>query len=191
MSTVVRGLREDHWNIGRLLGMLERQLDAMDTGSDFDGDYDLMRDIMTYMVRFPDHTHHPKEDLMFERMRAHPLAPDTERTIENLLVEHGALARKGETFHEALRRAAVGAKSDRQALLSMGRDYVEFLRAHARLEEETVFIEAETLLGDADWSEIAQAFEAHTDPVFGSVVDREFRALYQHIQNSAYLKARQ
>ena len=98
---------------------------------------------------------------------------------------------KGETFHEALRRAAVGAKSDRQALLSMGRDYVEFLRAHARLEEETVFIEAETLLGDADWSEIARVFEAHTDPVFGSVVDREFRALYQHIQNSAYLKAQQ
>ena len=37
MSTVVRGLREDHRNIGRLLGMLERQLDAMDSESDFGG----------------------------------------------------------------------------------------------------------------------------------------------------------
>ena len=188
MSTVLRTLHEDHRNIGQLLDLLTRELDAVEDESN--GNFDLMRDIMTYMTRYPDHTHHPKEDLMFERMRARGIASATEDTIEKLLREHAALAKKGETFHDALRRVVDGAMVERQRLLAAGRDYVEFLRYHARLEEETVFAEAETLLGGADWSEIAQAFEAQADPVFGPAVDREFRALYQHIKNSAYLASR-
>ena len=90
----------------------------------------------------------------------------------------------------ALLRFEDGAPSERPTLVAMGRDYVEFLRFHARLEERTVFVEAESLLGDADWTEIERAFEERTDPVFGPRVDSEFRALYQHIKNTAYLRAR-
>ena len=93
-------------------------------------------------------------------------------------------------LHRALLRFEGGARSERPALVAMGRDYVEFLRFHARLEERTVFVEAESLLGEADWAEIERAFEERTDPVFGPRVDSEFRALYQHIKNTAYLKAR-
>ena len=190
MSAIISRLCKEHRNIGGLLNMLDRKIDALDNGSDSVGDVELMHDIMTYMTRFPDHTHHPMEDLIFERIRVHELAPQTEHTIAKLLHEHAALAKKGEALHLALRRFEYGSKSERQAVVAMGRDYVEFLRHHAWLEEQTVFVDAETLLGDTDWSEIAQAFEARTDPVFGPVVDREFRALYQHIQNNAYLMAR-
>ena len=34
------------------------------------------------------------------------------------------------------------------------------------------------------------AFRTGIDPIFGSVVEREIRALYQHIRNNAYLMAR-
>ena len=104
--------------------------------------------------------------------------------------EHAGLARKGEALHLGLLRLEDRARSERPALVAMGRDYVEFLRYHVRLEERTVFVEAESLLGDADWTEIEQAFEERTDPVFGPRVDSEFRALYQHIKNTAYLRAR-
>ena len=190
MSEIVGRLCREHRNIGAVLDMLEPMLDGLESASDAHGDVGLMRDIMTYMIRFPDHTHHPMEDLMFERMRARGLAPQTEQTIEKLLREHASLARKGEAFHRALLRCEAGARSDRPALVAMGRDYVEFLRFHARLEERTVFVEAESLLGNANWTEIEQAFEDRTDPVFGPHVDSEFRALYQHIKNTAYLRAR-
>ena len=190
MSEIVGRLCREHRNIGALLDMLERMLDGLEGGSDAPGDVGLMRDIMTYMIRFPDHTHHPMEDLMFGRMRARGLAPQTEHTIGKLLREHASLARKGEALRLALLRFEDGARSERPALVAMGRDYVEFLRFHARLEERTVFVEAESLLGDADWTEIEQAFEERTDPVFGPRVDSEFRALYQHIKNTAYLRAR-
>ena len=189
MSTVLDALHEDHRNINQLLDLLARELDAVEDESN--GNFELMRDIMTYMTRYPDHTHHPKEDLMFQRMRARGVVSATEDTIAALLREHGALAKKGEAFHDVLRRVVDGAMVERQELLAAGRDYVEFLRYHARLEEETVFAEAEMLLGDADWPVIMQAFEAQADPVFGPTVDREFRALYQHIKNSVYLAARQ
>ena len=190
MSEIVGRLCREHRNIGALLNMLERMLDGLESASDAPGDVGLMRDIMTYMTRFPDHTHHPMEDLMFQRMRARALTPQTEDTIGQLLREHAGLARKGEALRLALLRFDDGAPSERPALVTMGRDYVEFLRFHARLEERTVFVEAESLLGDADWTEIEQAFEERTDPVFGPRVDSEFRALYQHIKNTAYLRER-
>ena len=188
MSTILGTLHEDHRNVDRLLELLSRELDALAGGNG--GNLELMRDIMIYMIHFPDHTHHPKEDLMFERMRGRGIAPVTADTIATLVREHGALARKGEAFHDVLRRALDDAGTDPQALLAKGRDYVEFLRYHMRLEETTVFREAAALLGEADWTEIAEVFGSRTDPVFGPTVESEFRALYQHIRNSAYLMAR-
>ena len=125
MSEIVGRLCREHRNIGALLDMLERMVDGLESGSDAPGDVGLMRDIMTYMTRFPDHTHHPMEDLMFQRMRARGLTPQTEDTIGQLLREHAE-----------------------------------------------------------------RAFEERTDPVFGPRVDSEFRALYQHIKNTAYLRER-
>ena len=83
MSEIVGRLCREHRNIGALLDMLERMLDGLESASDPSGDIGLMRDIMTYMIRFPDHTHHPMEDLMFERMRARGLAPQTERSTRS------------------------------------------------------------------------------------------------------------
>ena len=190
MSRIIDRLHREHRNIGALLGVLERTLDGLESESAAPGDIGLIRDIMNYMIRFPDHTHHPMEDLMFERMRARGLTPEMEHTIGKLLHEHASLARKGEALHRALLRLEDGARSESPALIAMGRDYVEFLRSHARTEEQTVFVEAESLLGDADWTEIEQAFEERTDPVFGPLVDSEFKALYQHIKNTDYLRRR-
>ena len=78
-----------------------------------------------------------------------------------------------------------GALVERDALVASGRDYVDFLGYHARLEDETVFLEAEKLLDDADWAEVRKEFEAQADPIFGPTVDHEFENLYDHIRYSA------
>ena len=183
MSTVMGELRQDHSNIREVLGMLTRELDAVSDASG--GDFELMRDIMIYMTRYPDHTHHPKEDLMFERMRERGIAPDTEATIVKLLREHIALAKKGNLFRDMLIGVVDGALVERDALVASGRDYVEFLGYHARLEDETVFLEAEKLLDDADWAVVRKEFQAQADPIFGATVDHEFENLYDHIRYSA------
>lgn len=183
MSTVLGELGQDHSNVREILGLLARELDAVSDASG--GDFELMRDIMIYMTRYPDHTHHPKEDLMFERMRERGISPDTEATIVKLLREHVALAEKGNILRDMLIGVVDGALVEREALVSTGRDYVEFLGYHARLEDETVFLEAEKLLDDADWAVVRKAFEAQVDPVFGPAVDHEFTSLHDYIRNSA------
>ena len=183
MSRVIGDLREDHRNVSDLLGLLAREIDVVDDAGG--GDFELMRDIMVYMTRYPDHTHHPKEDLMFERMRKRGIAPDTEATIGKLLREHTALAEKGSTFRDMLVGVVDGTLVEREALVATGRDYTDFLRYHARLEEETVFIEALELLDDTDWSAIESAFEAQIDPIFGPVVQHDFQSLYEHIRDRA------
>ena len=183
MSTVMGDLHEDHRNIRELLGLLARELDAVSEATG--GDFELMRDIMIYMTRYPDHTHHPKEDLMFERMRERGIGPDTDATITTLLREHLALAEKGNSFRDMLIGVVDGALVEREALVATGRDYSDFLDYHARLEDRTVFIEAVKLLDETDWSVIEKAFEAQADPVFGSVVENEFQVLYDHIRSSA------
>ena len=183
MSRVIGDLHEDHRNIRRLLELLAREIDSVDEASG--GDFELMRDIMIYMIRYPDHTHHPKEDLMFERMRECGVAPDTETIIEKLLREHAALAEKGAAFRDMLASVVDGAMVERDRLVATGRDYADFLSYHARLEDETVFIEALKLLDESDWSAIENAFEARIDPNFGPVVRQEFQMLYEHIRNRA------
>ena len=183
MSTVMSELQQDHRNVREILGLLSRELDAVSDASG--GDFELMRDIMIYMTRYPDHTHHPKEDLMFERMRERGITPETEATIAKLLREHVALAEKGNIFRDMLIGVVDGAMAERDTLVAIGRDYVEFLRYHARLEDETVFLEAQKLLDDADWAVVRKAFEAQVDPIFGPAVDHEFESLYDHIRYTA------
>ena len=183
MPSVMHDLHQDHRNIHELLRLLTRELDAVDNVSG--GDFELMRDIMVYMTRYPDHTHHPKEDLMFERMRERGIASDTERTIEKLLREHAALADKGNVFRDMLIGVVDGALVERDTLVATGRDYADFLSYHARLEDETVFVEAIEVLDDTDWSAIARAFEERADPIFGPVVQEEFRILYEYITDNA------
>ena len=183
MSKVMGDLQQDHRNVRGLLDLLAGEIDAVGDASG--GDFELMRDIMIYMTRYPDHTHHPKEDLMFERMRERGVSAETERTIRTLLREHAALAEKGNAFRDMLIGVVDGSMVEREALVASGRDYADFLAYHARLEDETVFIEALRLLDDSDWAAIAKAFEAQADPVFGPVVEHEFRALYDHIRSNA------
>ncbi len=183
MSMLMRSLHQDHRNVRDLLDLLARELDEVAGAGG--GDFELMRDIMVYMTRYPDNTHHPKEDLMFERMRRRGVSPDTERTIETLRREHGALAEKGNAFRDMLIGVVDGALIEREVLVDTGRDYVAFLRHHAALEDETVFVEAVNLLDDGDWSAIEAAFEAQLDPIFGPVVRHEFQALHEHIRNNA------
>lgn len=183
MSTVMSELHQDHRNTREVLGLLSRELDAVSDASG--GDFELMRDIMIYMTRYPDHTHHPKEDLMFERMRERGISPQTEATIAKLLREHAALAEKGSSFRDMLIGVIDGALVERETLVAIGRDYVEFLGYHARLEDETVFLEAQKLLDDADWTVVRKAFDAQTDPIFGPAVDHEFVNLYDHIRYSS------
>ena len=68
--------------------------------------------------------------------------------------------------------------------------FCEFSWKHMRTEETCVLPQAERALTDADWLEMAQAFAANDDPLFGQQRRREFERLYHRIANLAPRKLR-
>lgn len=171
-------LDSDHENVAHMLGILDKQLDNVHQMKP--ADFDLMRDIMHYMTHYPDRTHHPLEDLVIHKLIEHD--PSAREMGENILREHGGLAKKGQTFLDMLVQVTDGAMVLREEIEAAGRDYIAFLRAHMKKEDERLFPLARKTLTHGDWSEIRRAIEHRHDPVFGPMVDDQFRALYDFIQ---------
>jgi len=181
MSDILKQLKTDHGNISRLLSTLEEQMKVVH--DEENADFELMHDIMVYMTHYPDHTHHPMEDLMFQRLVGHDSgAADIVTRLER---EHVGLAEKGKRLLEMLRRVVDGALVERVELESTGNDYIVFLRSHMEIEDSDAFPRAERALSSKDWESVASGMQARTDPVFGPVIADEFRSLYDYIQRES------
>ena len=68
MPRAIEQLQLDHRNMTRLLDVLRKELDAYRSGRT--PDFDLLNSIMDYTLNYPDLCHHPKENLIYERMAA-------------------------------------------------------------------------------------------------------------------------
>jgi hemerythrin-like domain-containing protein len=181
MPGIMEQLKTDHSNISRLLGTLEKQMNIVH--DEENADFDLMHDIMVYMTHYPDHTHHPMEDLVFQKLVAHD--SDAGDIVARLEREHVGLAEKGQRFLEMLRHVVDGALVERVVLEGAGRDYIAFLRSHMEIEDSEAFPRAERALSSKDWKDVASGMEARADPVFGPVIADEFRSLYDYIQRES------
>ena len=62
----IQALHNEHIYMSNLLDSLEEQVALIATGRD--ADFHLLLDIIDYMQSFPERFHHPKEDLIFQRM---------------------------------------------------------------------------------------------------------------------------
>ena len=175
---ILKQLDSDHENVARMLDILDTQLDRVHQMKS--ADFELMCDIMLYMTRYPDRTHHPLEDLVIHKLIEYD--PSMKQMGENILREHEGLAKKSNAFLEMLIQVTDGAMVLREDIEATGRDYVAFLRSHMQKEDERLFPLAEKTLTKKDWKEIASAIEHRHDPVFGPMVDDQFRALYDFIQ---------
>ena len=178
MSAIMEQLKSDHVNISRLLATLEEQIDVVH--AEQNADFELMHDIMVYMTHYPDHTHHPMEDLVFQKLLRHDDSANS--IVARLGREHAALAEKGQRFMEMLRHVVDGALVERDVLENAARDYIDFLRSHMTIEDSDAFPRAESMLSEEDWDDVASSIQARTDPVFGPIIADEFRSLYAYLQ---------
>ena len=179
MADVLEQLRTDHRNMARLLNVLKDQLATLRRGDPTD--FDLMHDIMRYMRNYSDFAHHPKEELMFERLIRHD--ETASEPISKLSQEHDTLSERGETVLNLLSQVIDGTLMSREDLVRSGQDYVETLWGHMRLEEDDVFLRAENLLTPDEWEAVGEAYAEQLDPVFGPSIQEDFRSLYYYIQD--------
>jgi hemerythrin-like domain-containing protein len=181
MGNVIKKLRIDHRNMSRLLDEMETQLGLFHAGEN--PDYILMMDIMQYMGHYPDLFHHPREDLIFKKLIERD--PSARLVVKDLMQKHETLAGNAKQFTDSLHTVLSEVLVEREAFEAQGRDYVTTLRRHIDVEESQVFPLAQRVLNEEDWKDIDSAMEAIEDPLFGTTVQQEYRALYDYIRHQS------
>ena len=147
MSMVLEQLYRDHRNMRELLAVVEVEIGDRPEGRPLD--LELLRDVMDYMLNYPDLVHHPKEDLIYRRILARdPLARDE---IGDLVADHAALAANARGIADALRFIGQDGELSRDWFEKLVRNYIDALHKHMEHEEQGVFSLALRKLDDADW----------------------------------------
>jgi len=141
-----------------------------------------MLEIMYYMTHYPDVMHHPKEDLVFARIRERE--PSAGTTIDRLTGEHATLRRDGQELVQELDGVLDGSITSLERIKEAGRDYLTTFREHMRVEESEILPLAARMLRPVDWAAIEAAIRQFQDPLFGPRTEQRYAALARHIQRA-------
>ena len=179
-SGVLKTLHDDHVNISRLLDLLESEIERLDA----DGtapDFELITLALEYCVDYPGHYHHPREDLVYDRLvRRDPMLAGK---ITELTRDHTTLSEKTNTFATAVGGAIAG--DGTTAARTLGRSFLARYRRHIDIEEGEIFPAAHEHLTQEDWEKIEVAASSPPDPLFGDHVRDAYRALHRRIMKRA------
>ena len=153
MPKILDDLHADHMNMARLYDLIGRELKAFTAGGL--PDYELVQKILDYCLSYPDQVHHPKEDLVFAKLKARrPKAADA---IGDLTDEHRKLKAFTRRFATALANVLEDEQLPRDWFLDLANDFLAFSRRHMQMEEVLFFPAARKHLTAADWAEIETA----------------------------------
>ncbi|MDZ7839384.1 MAG: hemerythrin domain-containing protein [Gammaproteobacteria bacterium] len=171
-------IRNEHRNLGAVLYSLETLLGEIEKGKN--PDFQVFHGLLTYIDRFLDEYHHPKEELyLFPVLRKR--CPEISAALDERQQEH----HDGEKlFAEVLKALSAyeflgGDELDRFGTTL--RRYTAFERKHAMEEEKRILPAAEERLTPGDWEEIDAAFMANEDPLFGHAPRVGFESLHSFI----------
>lgn len=179
MTDLLDRLAHEHRRLARLLDLLEGLLDQFHDG--VEPDYELMCELLEYMIDYSDQVHHPSEDLIFERVLALP--DHGHEVLRRAIKEHETLGQVNRRFKESLEGIVHEEVLPRDEVERQGRELVAMLRDHMRREDQEAFPIAREALSAADWQELAQGAPNAADPVFGQPDPERFRAIYARLRS--------
>lgn len=177
MPKILDDLSQDHVNLTRLWDLLGRELKIFQDGGL--PDYDLVENILDYCLNYPDLCHHPKEDLIFEKIKEHDL--NAVKPIGDLKEEHEKLATLTWRFSTAVSNVLEDEQLPREWFLDVANKFLSFSRNHMQMEEVLFFPAARKILTDEDWAELESNIENVKDPLFSDEKQEKYETLFQEI----------
>jgi hemerythrin-like domain-containing protein len=177
MSDLLAEFRADHVNMSRLLDLLAREVDAFFAGNE--PDWAIIESILEYNLSYPDVFHHPKEELVLEKLRLHDA--DAAKIIGALETEHESLAAEGRRFFAAVRSVMDDPTLPRGWFAGIANEYVSHMRQHMHMEEVIFFPIARQALRAEDWADVEARLKRSLDPLRHSGVEDRFARLRAEI----------
>ena len=126
MLEMIEMLRQEHLKIEGLLRVLERELSVFDRGER--PDYEVVLAVIDYFEDYPDTCHHPKEDMIVEKLRARD--PIAAATIGDFEAEHQAGTKRLRQVALAVERVLSDQDLVRENVTGIIRDFIEHERQH-------------------------------------------------------------
>jgi hemerythrin-like domain-containing protein len=161
MASLIPQWHADHVNFSRQLNLLDEQLTRFH--EDAQPDFNLMLDVVSYLRREGDRSHHRLEDAAFARLVAHE--PALRLPVNRLKQEHRAIAAAGEELASLLSEIQGDAMVPRAAVESAAALYLVYYRHHLATEEKTILPRAARLLTEADWKAVSRAVPHDLEPL--------------------------
>ena len=176
MSNVLRVLHQEHTNLGKLLKILERRFAEIATA---DGsNLELICDILEYCQNYPDACHHPKEDLILEKLKKRD--PAAAKRFGDLEREHEKLGQNTKALSASVSRMLLDESVSRDEIYRSAQTFIEGYWQHMNFEEEQFFPSAERALTPTDWRDIEAEIKDPADPLFSPhTAERYWRLRYE------------
>jgi len=177
MAYVLEVLREEHRNSEKLLCVLERELSVFDRGDR--PNYEVILGVIEYFKDYPDSCHHPKEDMIFEKLKSRD--PVAAADIGDLYTEHEEGAGRLRRVAQAIERVLNDQDLVRQGVNAIIRDFLGHERKHMEMEERIFFPAALNALRPKDWADIALKLADRRDPLNEPGLEQKFGMLRRKI----------
>ena len=174
---VIESLHQEHCNMEKLLGVLERELDVFDRAGR--ANYEVIRAVISYFEVYPDAYHHPQEDIVFKKLKARD--PTVAASIGDLVAEHRGCTQRLYRVAQAVESVLMDREILRQTVDDVIRDFIVHERYHMAMEERYFFPAAVKTLLPQDWIEIASTMTDQKNPLFSELVEERFDAVRRHI----------
>lgn len=160
----LRILGDEHQSLAAILHAVRFMLKEVVSGR-LQPDLRLFEAMIHYLDAYPEKRHHPKEDILFARLKAR--TSDGAEALAELDRQHQASAERIQALEAAL--AAYAADPSKLADFAAAFDhYADFYRSHMMLEEREALPLARKVLTAEDWAEVDRAFTQDRDPMSGT-----------------------
>jgi hemerythrin-like domain-containing protein len=142
-------------------------------------DYEVVLAVTSYFRDYPDSCHHPKEDMIVEKLKARD--PLRAATIGDLETEHREGAKRLRRVAHAVERLLSDQDLVRENVANIIRDFINHERQHMAMEERVVFPAALKALRPKDWADIALKLADRYDPFYQRGFEEKFNRLRRNI----------
>jgi len=177
MTTIIETLREEHRNIEELLLILEQELIVLDRNER--PDYEIIQAVISYFQDYPDCCHHPKEDMIFEKLKERD--PVAAESVGDLEAEHQNEGKRLRKVADMIRSILTDHEVLRQTFDGIMRDFIEHERKHMEMEERFLFSTAVSALRPEDWGGIDARWSDWKDSIFSVAFEERCQSLRERI----------
>lgn len=177
MSRMIELLREEHRDIAQLLDVLEDELKIFNRLER--PDYDVIEAIIRYFQDYPDCCHHPKEDMIFAKLKLRN--PGVAKRVGDVEVDHRQETERLDRVAKIVRNVLLDREISRQTFSEVMRDFIDHQRLHMAMEERSFFPAAANALRPEDWQEIDANWSDKTQTLFNVAMEEKCHSLRDRI----------